>query len=197
MRTEYFIMAAGNAYRFAGTEKHNIKVGDETLLHRTDRLIGPGIAHYVSKSSVYCGATLAHSILYSLKFTAADKKVILLGDVFYSRNIIEKIKKTDDYRIFMRHQSDSLIGKTWSERYALVVPKEFIDDAVRTFQKICNKIENNDPLSGSLKEFAEIDPFVSFEQIGRDDITDDIDTAKDHAVLLEYLLTNKIEAKKC
>lgn len=135
-----FIMCAGNATRFGGVTKQLLPIGDTTILGRTLTLLKPhnviAVTHHVSIRDYVSAfgvevyepthrATLCDSIL-STQSLWGERVVILLGDVIYSRAVLETILTCrDDVRFY---------GDVW-EMFALSFNVISRDAVITALQK--------------------------------------------------------------
>lgn len=148
-----FIMAAGHAVRFSGSTKQLFKIGNETVIERIvrqvlDRGSLPVVVtiHDDIRSVVQCPVftpkvhdVVCESIL-STSHLWFGRTTILLGDVVYSRDTMD--------RIFSCNAEDVIVFGNFWERFAVSFNSFSVGDKVRFHLGETARLANKEKKTG-------------------------------------------------
>ena len=144
----YIIACSGGGTRwgnYLNTKKHLIKIGNETLLDRTIRLINKFDSNskicifafedeYRRDNTKFCKPTLLdrdehikYPAIYMSReyWNAKGNTTLVCGDVFFTENCMKQITENNNkLNFFGREGGSSITGKTYGELFGLSFNKE-------------------------------------------------------------------------
>jgi hypothetical protein len=201
-------MADGRAERwgdYLGVPKHLIRIGGETLLHRTVRLLRsngfrdiivssrnddyevPGTVRWAPTNNI-----VEIDKIYSTKpiWNTSGKTIFLWGDCFFTktamRSISERAFATDETLFFGREGPSKVTGKRWGELFAICAVEH--DKFERDCAQIRAGIEDGSITRGGGWELYRVfvgrkpndEHYVTSNFVEINDLTDDFDYPDDY-----------------
>ena len=215
LKTRIFILAHGDQTRLKDLDRPKQLImlnEDEALIERTLRLveeisdditiIAPRTPiwetfeekhrQHLTVKSIHPGDFVLHGLWQTSPWwPGAQKLLVLLGDVVYSRHAIQRLRVARSFTFVGRSGSNPITGKAWGELFGLAIPEGCFEFLLKTLTET-DWTSTGGKLWALLQRMRETwsIPFAFADLIG--DYTDDIDTPED----LEHILPKLQELVK-
>ena len=197
------ILCAGDASRwgdYLGVPKQLVTFNGESLLHRTERLLRKKGCHDITVISHDDRLRLETCSFFrperfqcttetflSTRSLWGEMTLVLLGDVFYTQNAIERIVSyTNGIHVFGRPGGNLFTGSPYGEIFAFSFARDCADEMLENAERVCVDAKEGGrgkiwELYRSLAGFSlaesrtEREIFVSIH-----DFTDDVDSPEEY-----------------